>query len=203
MSDTKPGRILAERSENPWVKLILWSNEDKELPTRRWNGFIKHLLELKLARFKDSGLTDEQQRALMEHWGIDRVEFKRVVPLRKDELNKAKKFFPGNTDFTAIHLNVKIDNYTFSMELNFSEAIIAGSISFNNCLFVRTVNFGRANFENGATFMHSKFLKPVNFGKAQCRGSFAFYSVTFHKGVIFIVNIITMFFCGFCRCKIY
>ena len=71
------------------------------------------------------------------------------------------------------------------MELNFPEAIIAGSISFNNCLFVRTVNFGRANFENGAAFMHSKFLKLVNFGKAQCRGSFAFYSVTFHKGVNF------------------
>lgn len=27
MSDPKPDRILAEESDNPWVKLILWSNE--------------------------------------------------------------------------------------------------------------------------------------------------------------------------------
>ena len=49
MRDTKPGRILAEESENPWVKLILWSNEENEFLTRRWNGFIRHVVELKLA----------------------------------------------------------------------------------------------------------------------------------------------------------
>ena len=60
MSDTKPGRILAEESENPWVKLILWSNENKVLPNRRWNGFMRHFVELKFVFLKHSGLTDEQ-----------------------------------------------------------------------------------------------------------------------------------------------
>jgi len=27
MSDPKPDRILAEESDNPWVKLILWAHE--------------------------------------------------------------------------------------------------------------------------------------------------------------------------------
>ncbi|MGB2196251.1 MAG: hypothetical protein ACPH3J_08020, partial [Planktomarina sp.] len=66
MSDTKPDQIFSEKSGDPWVKLILWSNENKEHPARLWNGFIRHLLEFKLARLKDLGLTDEQQCALME-----------------------------------------------------------------------------------------------------------------------------------------
>ena len=45
MSDPKPDRILAEESDNPWVKLILWAHEDPVRPTDRWNGFIKYLAE--------------------------------------------------------------------------------------------------------------------------------------------------------------
>jgi hypothetical protein len=28
MSDNKPDQILAEESDNPWVKLILWTQKD-------------------------------------------------------------------------------------------------------------------------------------------------------------------------------
>ena len=119
MSDTKPGRILAEESENPWVKLILWSNENKVLPTRRWNGFMRHFVELKFAFLKHSGLTDEQQRAFIEDWGIDRTEFKRMVPLRKDELIEVKQFFPDDTKLENIELYAKIASHIFSKELNF------------------------------------------------------------------------------------
>ena len=45
MSDPKPDRILAEESDNPWVKLILWAHEDPVRPTDRWNGFMKYLVE--------------------------------------------------------------------------------------------------------------------------------------------------------------
>ena len=45
MSDPKPDRILAEESDNPWVKLILWANEDPVRPAYRWNGFMKYLVE--------------------------------------------------------------------------------------------------------------------------------------------------------------
>ena len=34
MSDPKPDRILAEESDNPWVKLILWAHEDPVRPNR-------------------------------------------------------------------------------------------------------------------------------------------------------------------------
>ncbi len=49
MSDPKPDRILAEESDNPWVKLILWAHEDPVRPTDRWNGFMKYLAEESLS----------------------------------------------------------------------------------------------------------------------------------------------------------
>lgn len=185
MSDTKPDRILAEESEDPWVKLILWSNEYNLHPTRRWNGFINYLLELRLAPMKHLGLTDEQQRALMEDWGIDRAEFKRVLQLSEDELNEAKQFFPDDTDFEDIELDVKIDNHTFSKELNFSEAIFVGPINFNDCLFDCSVDFTFTDFQKMALFTGSKFLENVNFGQAQFRAPVIFRRVTFHKEVNF------------------
>lgn len=102
MRDTKPGRILAEESENPWVKLILWSNEENEFLTRRWNGFIRHVVESRLAVLERLGLTDEEQRAFMEDCGTERADFKQVVQLPTHELNEAKKFFPGGTNFTKL-----------------------------------------------------------------------------------------------------
>ena len=93
MSDTKPDRILAEESEDPWVKLILWSNENKGSPTSRWNGFIKHLLELRLADYERLAPTDEQRQAFVEHWGIDRAELKRQERLHTDGREYVKQFF--------------------------------------------------------------------------------------------------------------
>jgi len=49
MSDPKPDRILAEESDNPWVKLILWAHEDPVHPTVRWNGFMKYLVAERLS----------------------------------------------------------------------------------------------------------------------------------------------------------
>lgn len=185
MSDTKPDRILAEKSKNPWVKLILWSNENKGSPTSRWNGFIKHLLELRLADYERLAPTDEQRQALMEPWGIDRAQFKRVLQLSEDELNEAKQFFPDDTVFENIRMDVKIDNHTFSMELNFIKAIFTRLISFNNCEFKSSVEFGYANFENWTEFTDSKFLDNVNFVRAQFRAPVIFQRVTFHEEVDF------------------
>lgn len=44
MSDNKPDQILAEESDNPWVKLILWTQQSP-FPAVRWNGFMKYLVE--------------------------------------------------------------------------------------------------------------------------------------------------------------
>ena len=68
MSDPKPDRILAEESDNPWVKLILWSNEDPLRPANRWNGFMKYLVE-ESWRPWNLELTDEQ-RLIYEDWGM-------------------------------------------------------------------------------------------------------------------------------------
>ena len=105
MSDPKPDRILAEESDNPWVKLILWAHEDSVRGTERWNGFIKYLVE--------------------ERLDTDSAAFKSALPLSGEALEHAKNFFPNNADFKKDQLVITIENHIFSEELNFNGAIFA------------------------------------------------------------------------------
>jgi len=165
MSDPKPDRILAEESDNPWVKLILWAHEDSVRGTERWNGFIKYLVE--------------------ERLDTDSAAFKSALPLSGEALEHAKNFFPNNADFKKDQLVITIENHIFSEELNFNGAIFAQPISFTNCSFKRSVNFYKANFERVARFSGSKFLETVDFGNAQFRVAALFERVTFCGKIIF------------------
>ena len=165
MSDPKPDRILAEESDNPWVKLILWAHEDSVRGTERWNGFIKYLVE--------------------ERLDTDSAAFKSALPLSGEALEHAKNFFPNNADFKKDQLVITIENHIFSEELNFNGAIFAQPISFTNCRFKRSVNFYKANFERAARFSGSKFLETVDFGNAQFRVAALFERVTFCGKIIF------------------
>ncbi|MDA8750143.1 pentapeptide repeat-containing protein [Planktomarina temperata] len=165
MSDPKPDRILAEESDNPWVKLILWAHEDSVRGTERWNGFIKYLVE--------------------ERLDTDSAAFKSALPLSGEALEHAKNFFPNNADFKKDQLVITIENHIFSEELNFNGAIFAQPISFTNCRFKRSVNFYKANFERVARFSGSKFLETVDFGNAQFRVAALFERVTFCGKIIF------------------
>ncbi|MDC3394002.1 pentapeptide repeat-containing protein [Planktomarina temperata] len=165
MSDPKPDRILAEESDNPWVKLILWAHEDSVRGTERWNGFIKYLVE--------------------ERLDTDSAAFKSALPLSGEALEHAKNFFPNNADFKKDQLVIPIENHIFSEELNFNGAIFAQPISFTNCRFKRSVNFYKANFERAARFSGSKFLETVDFGNAQFRVAALFERVTFCGKIIF------------------
>jgi len=165
MSDPKPDRILAEESDNPWVKLILWAHEDSVRGTERWNGFIKYLVE--------------------ERLDTDSAAFKSALPLSGEALEHAKNFFPNNADFKKDQLVITIENHIFSEELNFNGAIFAQPISFTNCRFKRSVNFYKANFERAARFSGSKFLETVDFGNAQFRVAALFERLTFCGKIIF------------------
>lgn len=165
MSDPKPDRILAEESDNPWVKLILWAHEDSVRGTERWNGFIKYLVE--------------------ERLDTDSAAFKSALPLSGEALEHAKNFFPNNADFKKDQLVITIENHIFSEELNFNGAIFAQPISFTDCRFKRSVNFYKANFERAARFSGSKFLETVDFGNAQFRVAALFERVTFCGKIIF------------------
>ena len=165
MSDPKPDRILAEESDNPWVKLILWAHEDSVRGTERCNGFIKYLVE--------------------ERLDTDSAAFKSALPLSGEALEHAKNFFPNNADFKKDQLVITIENHIFSEELNFNGAIFAQPISFTNCRFKRSVNFYKANFERAARFSGSKFLETVDFGNAQFRVAALFERVTFCGKIIF------------------
>ena len=169
MSDPKPDRILAEESDNPWVKLIFWSNEHPVHPTYRWNGFMKYLAE--------------------ERLDTDSAAPKRELALTGEELEHAKNFFPNDTNFKKDQLFITIENHIFSEELNFNGAIFSQSISFRNCRFKRSVNFHKANFERVASFSGSEFLETIDFEDAQF-GIVAFFSrVTFCGKIIFyLVN---------------
>ena len=129
MSDPKPDRILAEESDNPWVKLILWSNEDPVRPANRWNGFMKYLAEESLSTLEPLNLTDEQRLGFMKDWGTDSAEFKRALPLSGDELEHAKNFFPNETDFRN-QLCTTIENHSFSNGVIFPRRIFCETDQF-------------------------------------------------------------------------
>ena len=185
MSDPKPDRILAEESDNPWVKLILWAHEDPIRSAYRWNGFMKYLVEERLLFLESLNVTEERRLGLMKDWGIDSAELRRASPLSVDELEHAKNLFPIDTNFSQLLPNITIDNLIFRKELSFAGAIFAHTVSFKNCCFERLVNFYGASFNFGATFSNSLFSKEVIFGDAQFRVAALFDRVTFCREVIF------------------
>ena len=159
MSDPKPDRILAEESDNPWVKLILWAHEDPVRPAYRWNGVMKYLVE--------------------ERLDTDSAASKRALPLSGEELEHVKNFFPNDTDFKKDQHDITIENHIFSENLSFIGAIFAQPIIFRNSRFKRSVKFYGANFEVGAIFSGSEFSETVDFGDAQFRFAALFERVTF------------------------
>ena len=159
MSDPTPDRILAEESDNPWVKLILWAHEDPVRPAYRWNGVMKYLVE--------------------ERLDTDSAASKRALPLSGEELEHVKNFFPNDTDFKKDQHDITIENHIFSENLSFIGAIFAQPIIFRNCRFKRSVKFYGANFEVGAIFSGSEFSETVDFGDAQFRVAALFDRVTF------------------------
>ena len=159
MSDPTPDRILAEESDNPWVKLILWAHEDPVRPAYRWNGVMKYLVE--------------------ERLDTDSAASKRALPLSGEELEHVKNFFPNDTDFKKDQHDITIENHIFSENLSFIGAIFAQPIIFRNCRFKRSVKFYGANFEVGAIFSGSEFSETVDFGDAQFRFAALFERVTF------------------------
>ena len=179
MSDTKPDRICAEKSHNPWVKLILWSNEDPVRPADRWNGFMKYLVEEIRSFLQTLSVTDARRLILMKDWGIDSAELRRARSLSVDELEHAKNLFPIDTNFSQLLPNITIDNLIFRKELSFAGAFFVRPISFKNCCFERPVDFYGANFEQGAIFSGSEFSETVDFGDAQFRFAALFERVTF------------------------
>jgi len=179
MSDTKPDRICAEKSHNPWVKLILWSNEDPVRPADRWNGFMKYLVEEIRSFLQTLSVTDARLLILMKDWGIDSAELRRARSLSVDELEHAKNLFPIDTNFSQLLPNITIDNLIFRKELSFAGAFFVRPISFKNCCFERPVDFYGANFEQGAIFSGSEFSETVDFGDAQFRVAALFDRVTF------------------------
>ena len=141
MSDPKPDRISAEESDNPWVKLILWSDEHPVRPANRWNGFMKYLVQERRARLVSLKVTDARRLLLMKDWDIDSAELRRASPLSVDELEHAKNLFPIDTNFSQLLPNITIDNLIFRKKLSFAGAIFARTISFKNCCFERPVDF--------------------------------------------------------------
>ena len=179
MSDTKPDRICAEKSHNPWVKLILWSNEDPVRPADRWNGFMKYLVEEIRSFLQTLSVTDARRLILMKDWGIDSAELRRARSLSVDELEHAKNLFPIDTNFSQLLPNITIDTLIFRKELSFAGAFFVRPISFKNRCFERPVDFYGANFEQGAIFSGSEFSETVDFGDAQFRVAALFDRVTF------------------------
>ena len=178
MSDNKPDQILAEKSDDPWVKLILWTQK-ASYPAMRWNGFMKYLVEEGLKDLKPLNLTEEQRLGFMKRWRADSAELKYAPPLSAAALEYAKSLFSKGINFGELGPAITIDKHRFSEALNFKGAIFFNAINFTNCCFEQSVDFSFANFALGASFSGSKFLDEVDFGQAQFHVGAIFHSVTF------------------------
>jgi len=179
MSDSEPDQILAEESDNPWVKLILWTHQSPLRPAVLWNGFMRYLVEERLKHLQPENFTEEQRLGLMKRWGAYSAELMHHLPLDDDELAEAKNLFPKDTDFRKLEPRITIDDHRFSEALDFNSAIFLNEIKFTNCLFKQSVDFRDANFELEASFSDSEFLDEVNFGQARFHAGAMFDSVTF------------------------
>jgi hypothetical protein len=123
MSDSEPDQILAEESDNPWVKLILWTHQSPLRPAVLWNGFMRYLVEERLKHLQPENFTEEQRLGLMKRWGAYSAELMHHLPLDDDELAEAKNLFPKDTDFRKLEPRITIDDHRFSEALDFNSAI--------------------------------------------------------------------------------
>ena len=99
MSDPKPDRILAEESDNPWVKLILWAHEDSVRGTERWNGFIKYLVEERLDTDSAAFAVDTHIHRLAQRWGLTNGK-----NVKKTEADLKKLF--NKSIWNKLHLQI-------------------------------------------------------------------------------------------------
>ena len=191
---------LTENStDNFWLDLINWSNEEDDTPTRRWNLFQTWLLQN-----DDVGLSAQERSkknaAFLHGLGIVANEFNKfrgffnnyanLIDECQQKINfKGLQFeapisfkdakFLKDTDFSSVNFFVDVD---------FSECIFKGHTSFEGTIFNGKCSFKNAKFSEYET----KNLLQTNFSNAEFYGTTDFSSVKFYT----VANFSSVEFCN-------
>ena len=203
MADT-PLPEIQPASENPWYRLAT-AREDHAENTRRWNGYMRHLIEEeKAANLKRADGTPIELPILSPdeiEWIAAHLPFPpRVLPsmislsglLFAEAVNCQDFYFPVFVDFgrSRFEGDASFTGSTFAgdayfagsrFERNayFTKIGFGGNTNFAGSTFTGTANFAGSGFERTAYFADSTFVGNTNFEAITFGGTADFAESTF------------------------
>ena len=192
MADT-PLREIQPASENPWYMLAT-AGEDHAENTRRWNGYMRHLIgEEEASNLKRADGTpielpllspDEIRQIAMnipdlpqelpEKISLSGLVFAEVVDFQDF-------YFPVSVDFSGSRFAEFADfkNSSFAAYTDFRGSTFAGFANFDNSSFAYYVDFENTIFAGTTSFEASTFAKIADFRGSTFAGIANFRKSTF------------------------
>ena len=175
MSETSL-RELQPASENPWYKLATDAGKDHADNTRRWNGYMRHLIG------------EEKATNLKRAEGAP----KELPLLSPDEIEQIREDIPDNISLSWISLSgllfaeaVNFQDFYFPVFVDFGRSRFEGDASFTGSTFGGDASFAASTFSGNASFAGSTFGGDASFaanprgGNATFGGDASFAASTF------------------------
>ena len=169
MSETSL-RELQPASENPWYKLATDAGKDHADNTRRWNGYMRHLIG------------EEKATNLKRAEGAP----KELPLLSPDEIEQIREDIPDNISLSWISLSgllfaeaVNFQDFYFPVFVDFTGSRFAEYANFTGSTFAGAVNFTESRFAEYANFRESTFAESADFTESTFAGDAGFRGSTF------------------------
>ena len=190
---------LRPASQNPWYMLAT-AGEDHAENTRRWNGYMRHLIrEEKAANLKRGDGTpivlptlssDEIEQIREDIPGLPQ-ELPPMISLSGLTFAKAVNFqdfyFPVFVDFGGSRFAdyANFGGSTFADYAKFTGSTFAGAASFTGSTFAGFADFGKSTFPIYANFGGSTFTDYADFTGSTFTGAVNFTGSTFARAASF------------------
>ena len=191
MAET-PRRELQPASQNPWYMLAT-AGEDHTYNTRRWNGYMRHLIgEEAAAKLKRGDgtprvlpiLSPDEIECIAAH-----LPFPRRLPsmISQSGIYLSGLLFAEAVDFQDFYFPVSVDfrGSTFAKYAIFEKSTFAEEARFAGSTFAEYANFAGSTFAGPTDFEKSTFTDYANFEKSTFAGNANFEKSTFAKYAIF------------------
>lgn len=175
---------LTDAKDTPWGKLIYWSNEEVDTPTRRWNGVQRWVAELFNVPVPETANLPTLNREELE-------EAKEANPELFAELEQNKKknphvrpkifivaFNDGGPAHAYLDYTATFEGAQFLFHTLIS-VCVETDISFEHATFHDDVHFQGTCFKRPASFENALFKKKVNFISLQGKPALYFQNAIF------------------------
>ena len=175
MAET-PLRELQPASENPWYRLAT-AREDHADNTRRWNGYMRHLIGEGEAANLKRGDGTPIELPLLSPDEIERIAAHLPFPRRLPSMI----YLAGLLFAEAVNFQ----DFYFPAFVDFGGSRFAGEASFTRSTFVADASFARSRFERDAYFTKIGFGGNTNFEAITFAGTANFAGSTFERTAYF------------------